>query len=122
MDHLVSGTAAFQACYVQPPTMVVTSQTWTARFNFPPDLPVFAGHFPNDPILPGFMQIELALDLLRRLKMGGQLQAVRQARFFLPIRPGRNVDVSLEALADHRFHLELKADGELCAVMEITAS
>ena len=120
MDDGFSGAAVFQACYVELPARGGDGQSVTAQLSFPRDFAAFAGHFPEDPILPGFMQIELALDVLRRLKMVAQLKGVRQARFLLPIRPGQRVYVLLEAVADDRFHLELKVDGELCTVMEIT--
>ncbi len=120
MDDGFSGATVFQACYVELPVRGGDGQSVTAQLSFPRHFAAFAGHFPEDPILPGFIQIELALDVLRRLNMAARLQAVRQAKFYLPIRPGQKVDASLASPDDQHFHLELKVNGELCTVMEIT--
>ena len=119
MDDGVSGAAIFRACYVELPTISGDGRTVTAQLIFPDDFAAFAGHFPEDPILPGFLQIELALDMLRRLKMAAELKSVGRTRFFLPIRPGRRVYASLVAQASVGFHLELKVDREVATVMEI---
>ncbi len=120
MDDGFSGATVFQACYVELPARKGDGQSVTAQLSFPRDFAAFAGHFPEDPILPGFIQIELALDVLRRLNMATRLQAVRQAKFFLPIRPGQKVDALLASPDDLHFHLELKINGKLCTMMDIT--
>jgi 3-hydroxymyristoyl/3-hydroxydecanoyl-(acyl carrier protein) dehydratase len=47
-------------------TLILESTTpiLRAATRFPSDFPGFDGHFPNNPLLPGFMHIQLAVDLL----------------------------------------------------------
>ena len=120
MDDGSSEAAIFRGCYVDLPAISGDGQIVTAQLIFPRDFAAFAGHFPGDPIVPGFLQVELALDMLRRVKMAAQLKTLRQARFLLPIRPGQRVYVSLAGRPEDGFHLELQVDGELATVLEIT--
>lgn len=67
------------------------------EFQFPATDPVFAGHFPGRPILPGVFQLEMAR-VAAELALGHGL-AVREigkAKFQRPILPGETVRVDLK--------------------------
>lgn len=69
----------------------------TARLCFPPDLEVFAGHFPDGPIVPGVMLIEAARRLAQRAA-GRPLTVdeVGDARFTAPVFPDTDAHMSLQ--------------------------
>ena len=77
-----------------------------ANFEVAADHPVFAGHFPGRPIVPGVMLLEWVL-----VEVGGALGRaprqlrVREAKFFAPLEPAQRAQL--------RF--ELPAEGTRCA-------
>ncbi len=68
----------------------------TAEYFVSPDWPVFRGHFPDEPVMPGVLIVEMiaqsgALALLCAEGMQGRvvyLAAIDSARFKRPVRPG----------------------------------
>ncbi len=69
----------------------------TGRFRFPADLPVFAGHFPAAPILPGVYHLAAILVVCARACAQPQLRiaALRRVKWLLPAPPA--VDLAVEA-------------------------
>jgi len=75
-----------------------------AQFTVAPDHPVFAGHYPRFPLLPGVYLIEAALQLLEARGLGDHtparaLAAIRDLRLFAAILPGMAVAATLAAVA-----------------------
>ena len=67
------------------------------EFRFAADDPVFAGHFPGNPILPGVFQLELARMAAESvLKCPLVLREVSKAKFRLPISPTETIRVELK--------------------------
>lgn len=61
--------------------------------------PLFAGHFPGAPILPGVMQLAFAQRLLDRLDGGPwRLRRVGRCKFAAPVVPGMTVSARLVPL------------------------
>ena len=66
------------------------------EFNFSADDPVFAGHFPTRPILPGIFQLEIV-----RLAAGWTreksftVKEIAKAKFQRPILPGETLKLNL---------------------------
>lgn len=59
-----------------------------ARVFFPRDWPVFAGHLPGRPIVPGAELIRLAAEV-----RGLPLCGVDRFKFHAPIGPGETIDI-----------------------------
>ena len=77
------------------------------EFNFSADDPVFAGHFPQRPILPGIFQLEIvrmAAEWIQNRPLA--VQEVAKAKFQRPVLPGEILKLNLK-LAE--------ADGEISA-------
>ncbi len=94
--------------------------SFTFEFRFRAEDPVFAGHFPGHPIVPGVFQLEMArrateLALGRRLAV----REVSKAKFQRPIRPDELVRLDLKwsekdgsILARARFSVGAQPAGE----------
>jgi 3-hydroxyacyl-[acyl-carrier-protein] dehydratase len=57
-----------------------------SRLCFSPDLPVFAGHFPGNPVVPGVYLLAAAL---HNAVPGGRLIGVDRAKWLAPLLPGQ---------------------------------
>ena len=67
------------------------------EFRFAADDPVFTGHFPGNPILPGVFQLELTrLMAVAVLQCPLSVREISKAKFRLPISPGETVRVELK--------------------------
>ncbi len=72
-----------------------------ATLSFPPGHPMFAGHFPETPIVPGALLLDAAL--LAIAKVRGETCAacaagrdrVAAVKFFRPVAPGEILSLSL---------------------------
>ena len=65
------------------------TQSLTCRLRIPDDLPIFRGHFPAVPIVPGVIQVAWAVDLARsRGLANGPVVAIVTAKFRRVLRPG----------------------------------
>ncbi|TVR42912.1 MAG: hypothetical protein EA402_10690 [Planctomycetota bacterium] len=63
---------------------------------FHPDLPVFGGHFPGNPLVPGVYQLALVCQLMQAVAGLGQLQllAIERCKWTRPLRPDDLLTVS----------------------------
>lgn len=77
------------------------------EYDVPEDLPLFKGHFPQDPVLPGVILVEIlaqcaGLAYLSQEGMRGKvayLAGIDQARFRRPVRPGETVRAEAEIVS-----------------------
>lgn len=65
------------------------------------DHPVFAGHFPGRPIVPGVMLLEwVQAEIGAVLGRPPRELRVREAKFFTPLEPGQRAQLRFETPAD----------------------
>ena len=69
----------------------------TLEFKFSANDPVFAGHFPGRPILPGVFQLEIArfaTEVVLKCPLG--VREIHKSKFQRPVLPGEMVRVELK--------------------------
>lgn len=103
---------------------------YSATLPVDPEHPVFAGHFPGRPIVPGVLLIDWALaaiqDVVPEPMLMGELGTVK---FLQPVRPGAELSV-LFSIADSagdaatakKIALRIECEGQLVASATATAS
>jgi 3-hydroxyacyl-[acyl-carrier-protein] dehydratase len=67
------------------------------QYRFSPDFVGFSGHFPGYPILPAFIQILMAVNLIEQ-HLGSRLKiaTVEKAKFHKPLGPDQNIEVECQ--------------------------
>src|SRR3954451_7168185 len=100
-------------------TLQSTEPTIRAQVRFPAEHVAFAGHFPGFPILPAFMQVQVAVDVLSAaLGRPISLQAVEQAKFIKPIQPDQDVSVDLR-LEEGRYMVTLSCGDQVISRFQL---
>jgi len=84
--------------------------TFNGQFCFDKGLNVFKGHFPNLPVLPGIMQIEMVRCILEKnTGMSYRISKVAKAKFNRPVAPGEIVSISISLKHVQNGSSEVKA-------------
>jgi 3-hydroxymyristoyl/3-hydroxydecanoyl-(acyl carrier protein) dehydratase len=65
------------------------------QYTINPEHPCFAGHFPDNPIVPGVILLDYARRLLKHWKPKHALIAIPQAKFHRPLHPKQSFSVLL---------------------------
>ncbi len=68
-------------------SLVIDGADARCRVRFSPDEPVFRGHFPGNPVVPGVFMMEGLVSLAVRLGGGGKPSAIKEAKFRALARP-----------------------------------
>lgn len=88
--------SSIQAAQISDPLTDAEGRS-VGEFRFAADDPVFAGHFPGNPILPGVFQLELTRLMAEAvLKCPLTVRGISKAKFRLPISPMETVRVELK--------------------------
>ena len=90
-----------------------------AATSFAADDPIFAGHFPDNPLVPGVILTEALAQTAGIAAAAGYpqipkplflLSAIRSMKFFRAVRPGERVDLRAERLAEVDDLVQFKVD------------
>ncbi len=62
--------------------------------------PIFAGHFPGEPIVPGVMLLEWVVrEAAATLACAPERLRIREAKFFEPLKPAQQAELYFDASA-----------------------
>lgn len=88
-------------------------------FHFAPDHPAFAGHFPDNPIVPGVLLLDAAIHAMQEmLRPGAAAQPgceIGAAKFLSPVGPGDTVTISLDGTTAGPVRFEISCGGRKVA-------
>ena len=96
-----------------------------ATTSFAADDPIFAGHFPDNPLVPGVILTEALAQTAGIAAASGWpessgplflLSAIRSMKFFRPVRPGEQIDLRAERLAQVDDLLQFRVDASVNGV------
>ena len=106
-----------------------------AATSFAADDPIFAGHFPGNPLVPGVILTEALAQTAGIAAASGHsekakplflLSAIRSMKFFRAVRPGEQIDLRAERLAQVgdlvQFRVEASVSGVRVAEGQIVLS
>ncbi|HVF70448.1 MAG TPA: 3-hydroxyacyl-ACP dehydratase FabZ family protein [Chthoniobacterales bacterium] len=106
-----------------------------ARTVFEPDDPMFAGHFPGNPIVPGVILTEALAQTSGIAAASGYpenarpfflLSAIRRMKFLRPVRPGEQIELRAEKIAGTetllQFKVEARVNGAVAAEGQLVLS
>jgi 3-hydroxymyristoyl/3-hydroxydecanoyl-(acyl carrier protein) dehydratase len=75
----------------------------TCRLQVPYELPIFRGHFPSRPIVPGVVQIGWAVEVARAEGLvAGAFTGISGAKFRRVLQPGMNLGLRLDGFDERR--------------------
>ena len=98
-----------------------TTNQLCAQARFPKNFSGFQGHFLDNPILPGFLHIQLALDLLREANLPHILKEIQTAKFTHPIRPDTEIQITLTPTEPNAYEAKLTLNDEPLSTFTLTA-
>lgn len=123
-DHLSLVTDHFLGLPHRPPFVFVreivsvqAGQSVEARTSFDADDPMFTGHFPGNPIVPGVILTEALAQTSGIAAASGYpeatcphflLSAIRAMKFFHPVRPGERISLFADKAAQTENLLQFK--------------
>ena len=73
------------------------------------DHPAFAGHFPDNPVLPGVVLLDLILTAAGITAIAG----ITRLKFLRPVRPGETITYRLERTAEGKAAITMRRGEEV---------
>ncbi|WP_028081060.1 hypothetical protein [Solimonas soli] len=86
-----------------------------ATLRVPAEHPALPGHFPGQPLVPGVVLLECAVQLAREAFALGALRGVPLLKFVAPIAPETDFDCVVAARDDGRVSFCIERDGQIAA-------
>lgn len=87
---------------------------YTIRFDA--SHPIFAGHFPEHPIVPGACLVQIAEELVSiSLDTPNCFIALRNLRFSQPITPDQEVTITIKQTEERTYNVQFSVLNSVCA-------
>jgi len=78
--------------------------------------PCFAGHFPNNPVVPGVVVLDYVRQLLSQWQPTLRIKTLRQAKFLQPLYPEQVFSIHLQQLTEQMIKFECRRDEQQLVV------
>lgn len=97
------------------------SDGWHQRFCLPESFAGFAGHFPDNPVVPAVVQILMGLLVAEAAAARClEITQVSRAKFLQPLRPQQAIDVRCAPGGDDRtWEVEVRGAGGVAAMFRL---
>lgn len=115
----------FQAAFTELQTTPVwqqtaaddSAQTYTFSGRVPLDLAYFGGHFAQFPLVPGVVEIQWAMALVKRFDWGCRpVEGMENLKYQQFVRPNDEVELHLHHdAAKGKIHFSVQQNGQMCA-------
>ena len=93
---------------------------WRQSFCFAADSAVFAGHFPEHPVLPAVVQVLMVQVVLEAIGQQAELASVPQAKFLAPLGPDTDILLTLsKGRREERWECTLHSGETLAARIQL---
>lgn len=90
----------------------VKSDTILATISINPDHTIFEGHFPDSPVMPGVVQLQIVKELLEKhLGKTLTMKTMRTGKFLRVVNPKETPDVYIDIKFKNAEFLEVVASG-----------
>lgn len=81
-----------------------------------PDHPAFAGHFPENPVVPGVVLLDAALHAIRSASAATDAACrIGAAKFLRPVRPGETIVIRHDEATDGTVRFDIMAGADRVA-------
>ena len=95
---------------------IVQSEQNVYTIRFDASHPIFAGHFPEHPIVPGACLVQIAEELVSTTESYPvRFANIRNLRFNQPITPGQEVTITIRQTEDKSFSFQFSVNDTICA-------
>ncbi|NDV60702.1 hydroxymyristoyl-ACP dehydratase [Bacteroides sp. 519] len=95
--------------------ITITDNTWKIRLNLNPQHPIYEGHFPQQPVLPGVGTLQIIREVASSLlSIPVQYTQISSCKFLSAIDPGKTpeLELTLTLKEEGNNQWQVKADGE----------
>ena len=81
----------------------IADTSFTSILSFPSDHPALAGHFPDNPVVPGVVILEAVREVALEayaatnptMSGGAQLLSIKQVKFLSLLKPGQEICIEI---------------------------
>ncbi|MGH8474334.1 MAG: hypothetical protein ACRER2_00935 [Methylococcales bacterium] len=71
------------------------AESFERKFQLSAQQPCFEGHFPNDPIVPGVMLLDMVRIITREWKPNTRIKALSNVKFHLSLHPEESFTITI---------------------------
>jgi|GEM_PF-66373 len=110
--------------YFQPSFEKITENTLLAHVTVRVRSPWFSGHFPDDPILPGIAQLNMAAEAISLARQENlSIKRLSRVKFKKRVRPGERLEIRASATEANLYTFRITSEAQdVCSGMMLLAA
>lgn len=87
-------------------------------FDVPSVHPCYAGHFPNQPIVPGALMLAWLRELTEE-KLQKSIGKIDSAKFMQPVLPGDQLSISWQCARENTYSISVRRSEQLALLVRV---